>query len=1057
MDANLSPYVDWSTLELGEVCFNNQTEMGLAGKQGGTFTVDQQGASYQVRVSFSLDQSTGAANWYLRSYDPTTADGWPADSFAGFLPPNDATHRGEGHLAYRVKVRGDAPNGVRIGASATIVFDQNAAIATDPSWWNTALTGQTVAFADSAVSADEGGSATVGVFGGRSTGIASVAYWVLPGTATAGTDYTVPKTQPQRLAWTNEVGEKTITIPIKADAAVEDAETFYVLLGSPTNCAVGEPRVCKVTITDANRGDTLADALDNTLLKWTTGGTATWLPQTSVTCDGVDAAVSGTIASNKLSYVQTSVTGTGTLSFAWSVANRGVLRLLDGARTLAAVTNTTVWETQTLRLTQNTSHTLKWELANLGGTNSFAYLDQVVWLPGGKAGVAVTAVPNDQKGGTAKGSGVYYAGAKVPLAATARPGWQFTGWTPTNLFAKPLTVTQTMTVSNTPISVVANFAKVPIVTGLPNPPEGGTVSGAGLCPPGKSVTLKATPAAKWAFTSWSDGSQAASRAISTTADVTLYANFKLISQIAAPTVTNPGAQQAMVGVPFALQLSVASESLPTVTVSGLPSGLSFGVATRAISGVPTAAVSNRNVTVTAKNAGSTATVQSFLITVLALDARAQGAFTGAASDGSGTVRGVLTATVSAQGAVSAKMASQSGAVSFTGKSWDSASNGVFRAKLKTVKGETLTLAQDTLQEWDSAGLTGSAAGGAFAARSLSVSGQRNPASNKTAADYVAGTNALARYKGYYTVALPPLAELEPSGAAGNVPLGSGWLALTVKDGGAVALAGKLADGTMLSGASTLLVVEDGGAEATYIPFLFPLYSAKGGFSGVLEILPGESTPTGNVALAASDFVQAWAYPGKAPAVKPAQTEDRFALALGMSGGWYNTLADLRAYYSNAVFAADGASVSNTYVSGAYTTTVGVVASALPEEALRFDARTGVVSLPAGKVPIYDKVASNYVYAATNPAAATLSAVKTTGLFSGTFNLYYEYHDQMGVIKLKTVAVSHSGALRPTRAEPTGEPAGQGFYLVPDAWKSQDAKPVAYPLKRSYGVEIREGD
>ena len=84
-------------------------------------------------------------------------------------------------------------------------------------------------------------------------------------------------------------------------------------------------------------------------------------------------------------------------------------------------------------------------------------------------------------------------------------------------------------------------------------------------------------------------------------------------------------------------------------------------------------------------------------------------------------------------------------------------------------------------------------------------------------------------------------------------------------------------------------------------------------------------------------------------------------------------------------------------------------------------------------------------------------VKTTGLFSGTFNLYYEYFDQKGALQLKTVSVSHGGALTPVRAEPEVEPSGSGFYLVPNTWKSLDAKPVAYPLKRSYGVEIRDGE
>ena len=1058
----LSDYLDWSTFEMEEVAFNNQIDAGLSGKQSGRTEVALTGTNYSVRTELSLDRETGEASWYLRIVDHNSVDSWPGDVQSGFLPPNDDTHRGEGHVSYRVKVREDVAAFAVISNAATIVFDYNAPITTDPSWWNKVVADKTFFLADEST-VNEGGNAVLTVLGGCATGTASVAYWVLPGTATAGSDYTAPAKMPQRLAWTNEVGEKTITVPIKTDALVEGAETFYVLLGSPTNCAVGESKVCKVTITDANSGLTLAEALDNALLKWTTGGAAAWLPQTNVTCDGIDAAVSGTIASNKLSYVQTSVTGTGTLSFAWSVAGKGVLRLYDGKAVLAAVTNATAWETRTLTLTQNTSHTLKWEFASFGGTNSSAYLDQVVWLPGGKTGVAVTAAPNDAKGGTATGSGVYYAGAKVPLTATAKPGWLFSGWTPTNLFAKPAAAAQTLAVGSTPTSAVANFSKIPIVMGLPNPPEGGTVTGSGLCPPGKSVTLKAAPSAKWAFTSWSDGSQAAVRTVSATADVTLCAGFKLISQVAAPTVADPGAQSAMVGVLFSLALNVGSECLPTVTVSGLPKGLAFNAANLTIGGVPSAIPAGglSTVTVSASNPGGKGATVAFAITVSPLDARAQGTFTGVASEdrtGDNVARGLLNATVTAQGAFSAKAAVQSGAVSFTGKSWDSASNGVFRATLKTAKGETLSLAQDAASAWNAVGLTGALTGGTFSNAALSVSGQRNPMSAKTSADYAAGTNALARYRGYYTVALPPDDVLETPGAAGNVPLGSGYLALTVKDGGAVALAGKLADGTALSGSSTLIVgTDDAAGEAAYVPFLFPLYSAKGVFTGVLEILPGGESTAANAALPSGNFIQAWSYPGKAPAAKPAQAEDRFALSLGMSGGWYNSLADLRAHYSSAVFSAAGAGVSNVYASGAYTAAVGVVDAALPEVPLAVNPATGLLSLSAGKAPVYDTAAGAYVYAPTNPAVATFKLTKATGIFSGAFNLYYEYRDQAGALKLKTVSVAHEGALTPVRAEPDAEPAGQGFYLVPDTWKSSDAKPVAYPLKRSYGVEIYTND
>ena len=146
----LSGSLDWATLELGEVVFSNQTELGLVGKRSGTMEVEQQGTAYKLRVEFSLDQGTGEAKWYLRTVDPASEDGWPTDAYAGFLPPNDgnpddegtetdapgAPHCGEGHLTYRIKLKDEVPAGTRVDNSATIVFDYNDAIETDPAWFN---------------------------------------------------------------------------------------------------------------------------------------------------------------------------------------------------------------------------------------------------------------------------------------------------------------------------------------------------------------------------------------------------------------------------------------------------------------------------------------------------------------------------------------------------------------------------------------------------------------------------------------------------------------------------------------------------------------------------------------------------------------------------------------------------------------------------------------------------------------------------------------------------------------------------------------------------------
>ena len=137
----LSNYLDWSTFELGEIVFKNQIVTSLSGKNSGSAEVALSDGSQNVRMEFSLDPATGKAYWYMRSVDPNTADGWPLDPYAGFLPPNDANGNGEGYVAYRVKVKDDAPNGAMVDSTASIIFDYNEPIQTDPSWSNTVYVG----------------------------------------------------------------------------------------------------------------------------------------------------------------------------------------------------------------------------------------------------------------------------------------------------------------------------------------------------------------------------------------------------------------------------------------------------------------------------------------------------------------------------------------------------------------------------------------------------------------------------------------------------------------------------------------------------------------------------------------------------------------------------------------------------------------------------------------------------------------------------------------------------------------------------------------------------
>ena len=130
--------LDWSTFRLGEVVFGDNIDTALSGFHEGESTYALPGTNWSVRTE--VTHTADAVKWHLRIIDPTTSDKYPSDPYAGFLPPNDETGRGEGHLRFSVNVKEDASPGAIIKASAVIEFDPlngNKPIETDPAWSNT--------------------------------------------------------------------------------------------------------------------------------------------------------------------------------------------------------------------------------------------------------------------------------------------------------------------------------------------------------------------------------------------------------------------------------------------------------------------------------------------------------------------------------------------------------------------------------------------------------------------------------------------------------------------------------------------------------------------------------------------------------------------------------------------------------------------------------------------------------------------------------------------------------------------------------------------------------
>lgn len=244
LDASL----DWSTFEILEVVYRNQTENGLNGKASGTAESELSGTPYKVRTTASYDAKTGSAHWYLRIVDERTPDQWPEDVYAGILPPNNAEHDGEGHITYRVKVREDAADGARIDSTASIVFDTNEAIETDPAWWNTvAYVIDTVSFAAREVSGDgPDGYVSLQVLGGSDTAATSVDLHVLGGTMVNGTDYYFPDTM--TLTWAQgDRTPKTLLISFNEAAVAMGDKTLEFGLTNASGLALDAIKTCTVT------------------------------------------------------------------------------------------------------------------------------------------------------------------------------------------------------------------------------------------------------------------------------------------------------------------------------------------------------------------------------------------------------------------------------------------------------------------------------------------------------------------------------------------------------------------------------------------------------------------------------------------------------------------------------------------------------------------------------------------------------------------------------------------------------------------------------------------
>jgi hypothetical protein len=119
--------------------------LGSFGFANLTFSVPENRAFYSTRldvrdsldvfvdVTAGIDVTTNEAFWIFKAIDPATGQ---QPVFNGFLPVNDALHRGEGFANYTIRPKRNAKTGDVVNAKARIVFDTNEPLDT-PEIFNT--------------------------------------------------------------------------------------------------------------------------------------------------------------------------------------------------------------------------------------------------------------------------------------------------------------------------------------------------------------------------------------------------------------------------------------------------------------------------------------------------------------------------------------------------------------------------------------------------------------------------------------------------------------------------------------------------------------------------------------------------------------------------------------------------------------------------------------------------------------------------------------------------------------------------------------------------------
>jgi len=196
---------------------------------------------------------------------------------------------------------------------------------------------------------------------------------------------------------------------------------------------------------------TLAESLDHPSLTWETGGDAAWKPQSWYVYFGGSAAQSGAIGDGQSTWLQTTVTGPGDLSFTWKVSSDSYFDwvdfLIDGTP-LGSRSGEGAWAQGQYPIAAG-SHTLRWvywkNSAFYSGADA-AWLDKVEFTPTALPTLAVTSPAGGESWAAGSAHSITWtttgpvANVRLEYSTNGGAGWTAIAASITNAGTYPWTV-----------------------------------------------------------------------------------------------------------------------------------------------------------------------------------------------------------------------------------------------------------------------------------------------------------------------------------------------------------------------------------------------------------------------------------------------------------------------------------------------------------------------------------------------------------------------------------------------------------------------------------------